>query len=133
MPQESFRNAELTLNNIAGIFYILVLGLIVAIAVALFQFCYRTHSDQANSKVIHDVLSAVDSDFRNNDGGNSAVRFADRFYKYRRAGAVSIRFADTTSIHSTDVVGFFFRKRRVLSNEKLEKEKNVSRSVFKSV
>ncbi|XP_060840325.1 glutamate receptor 1-like [Rhopalosiphum padi] len=64
--KESFRNAELTLNNIAGIFYILVLGLIVAIAVALFQFCYRTHSDQANSKFqLPDAVKTVGK-YKNN-------------------------------------------------------------------
>lgn len=41
--QES-RN-ELSLNNVAGIFYILIGGLLVALIVALVEFCFKSSSD----------------------------------------------------------------------------------------
>ncbi|XP_050422335.1 glutamate receptor 1-like [Adelges cooleyi] len=72
--KESFRYAELTLNNIAGIFYILVVGLIVGIAVALFQFCYRMHSDQANSKFqLPDAVKTVNK-YKNRHDPENGIR-----------------------------------------------------------
>lgn len=42
---------ELSLSNVAGIFYILIGGLLMALAVALLEFCYKSHSEAARAKV----------------------------------------------------------------------------------
>jgi len=48
--QENSGN-ELSLSNVAGIFYILIGGLILAMAVALLEFCYKSHSEASRAKV----------------------------------------------------------------------------------
>lgn len=42
--QDTSRN-ELSLSNVAGIFYILIGGLLVALAVALIEFCFKSTSE----------------------------------------------------------------------------------------
>lgn len=42
--QDASRN-ELSLSNVAGIFYILIGGLLVALVVALFEFCFKGQSN----------------------------------------------------------------------------------------
>lgn len=42
--QDTSRN-ELSLSNVAGIFYILIGGLLVALAVALIEFCFKSSSE----------------------------------------------------------------------------------------
>jgi glutamate receptor 3 len=37
---------------VAGIFYILIGGLIVAMAVALLEFCYKSHTEASRAKVM---------------------------------------------------------------------------------
>lgn len=49
-PQDASRN-ELSLSNVAGIFYILIGGLIMAMGVALLEFCYKSHSEATRAKV----------------------------------------------------------------------------------
>jgi hypothetical protein len=50
-PQDASRN-ELSLSNVAGIFYILIGGLILAMAVALLEFCYKSHTEASRAKVM---------------------------------------------------------------------------------
>ena len=42
---------ELSLNNVAGIFYILIAGLLIAMVVALVEFCYKSHIESSRVKV----------------------------------------------------------------------------------
>lgn len=42
---------ELTLSNVAGIFYILIGGLVVAMGVALLEFCYKSRLESRRAKV----------------------------------------------------------------------------------
>jgi len=49
--QDTTRN-ELSLSNLAGIFYILIGGLLLALAVALLEFCYKSHTEATRAKVI---------------------------------------------------------------------------------
>lgn len=42
---------ELSLSNVAGIFYILITGLLLALAVALIEFCYKSHTEATRAKV----------------------------------------------------------------------------------
>lgn len=42
---------ELSLSNVAGIFYILIGGLLLALAVALVEFCYKSHTEATRAKV----------------------------------------------------------------------------------
>lgn len=42
---------ELSLSHVAGIFYILIGGLILAMAVALLEFCYKSHMEAMRAKV----------------------------------------------------------------------------------
>jgi glutamate receptor, ionotropic, invertebrate len=39
------------LSNVAGIFYILIGGLVLAMAVALLEFCYKSHVEAGRAKV----------------------------------------------------------------------------------
>jgi len=50
-PQDASRN-ELSLSNVAGIFYILIGGLILAMGVALLEFCYKSHTEASRAKVM---------------------------------------------------------------------------------
>lgn len=43
--QETSHN-ELSLSNVAGIFYILIGGLLVAVIVAIIEFCFKNRSSQ---------------------------------------------------------------------------------------
>lgn len=43
--QDASRN-ELSLSNVAGIFYILIGGLLVALIVALFEFCFKGENEE---------------------------------------------------------------------------------------
>ncbi|KAK0087576.1 hypothetical protein PV325_000702 [Microctonus aethiopoides] len=50
---------ELSLSNVAGIFYILIGGLLMALAVALLEFCYKSHSEAARAKIpLSDAMKA---------------------------------------------------------------------------
>ncbi|XP_026474738.1 glutamate receptor 1-like [Ctenocephalides felis] len=56
--QDASRN-ELSLSNVAGIFYILIGGLLVALAVALLEFCYKSHTEAARAKIpLSDAMKA---------------------------------------------------------------------------
>jgi hypothetical protein len=48
--QETTQN-ELSLSNVAGIFYILIGGLVLALAVAFFEFLYWSRVDAKKNKV----------------------------------------------------------------------------------
>ena len=45
--QETSHN-ELSLSNVAGIFYILIGGLLVAVLVAIFEFCFRSKTTKGS-------------------------------------------------------------------------------------
>lgn len=55
--QEATRN-ELSLSNVAGIFFILIGGLLVALAVALFEFCLKSPATHSNSKQLSDSMKS---------------------------------------------------------------------------
>lgn len=57
--QDASRN-ELSLSNVAGIFFILIGGLLVALAVALIEFCFKSRSEpkETNSKAISDSVKS---------------------------------------------------------------------------
>ena len=44
---------ELNLWNVAGIFYILVAGLILSVVIACFEFIYKSKIDSRRSKVMY--------------------------------------------------------------------------------
>ncbi|XP_066590291.1 glutamate receptor 1-like isoform X2 [Prorops nasuta] len=51
--------SELSLSNVAGIFYILIGGLLVALMVALIEFCYKSHSEATRAKIpLSDAMKA---------------------------------------------------------------------------
>lgn len=56
--QDASRN-ELSLSNVAGIFYILIGGLLLALAVALLEFCYKSHTEATRAKVTSLHHSAI--------------------------------------------------------------------------
>lgn len=56
MSQETQSNA-LTLSKVAGIFYILAGGLVLAMVVALGEFCYKSKTDAARAKVIYNCCN----------------------------------------------------------------------------
>ncbi|KAL0115889.1 hypothetical protein PUN28_011044 [Cardiocondyla obscurior] len=50
---------ELSLSNVAGIFYILIGGLLLALAVALLEFCYKSHTEATRAKIpLSDAMKA---------------------------------------------------------------------------
>ncbi|XP_015125944.1 glutamate receptor 1 isoform X1 [Diachasma alloeum] len=50
---------ELSLSNVAGIFYILISGLLLALAVALLEFCYKSHTEASRAKIpLADAMKA---------------------------------------------------------------------------
>ncbi|XP_076758866.1 glutamate receptor IB isoform X3 [Xylocopa sonorina] len=56
--QDATRN-ELSLSNVAGIFYILIGGLLLALAVALLEFCYKSHTEATRAKIpLSDAMKA---------------------------------------------------------------------------
>ncbi|XP_046391303.1 glutamate receptor 1-like isoform X4 [Ischnura elegans] len=56
--QDASRN-ELSLSNVAGIFYILIGGLILAMGVALLEFCYKSHVEANRAKIpLSDAMKA---------------------------------------------------------------------------
>ena len=56
--QDASRN-ELSLSNVAGIFYILIGGLLIALAVALIEFCYKSHTEAVRAKIpLSDAMKA---------------------------------------------------------------------------
>lgn len=52
---------ELSLSNVAGIFFILIGGLLVALAVALFEFCIKSRSISAQNSQKPLAANAVKS------------------------------------------------------------------------
>ncbi|CAH1170158.1 unnamed protein product [Phaedon cochleariae] len=56
--QDASRN-ELSLSNVAGIFYILIAGLFIAMAVAMLEFCYKSQSEAKRAKIpLGDAMKA---------------------------------------------------------------------------
>ncbi|KAK9891998.1 hypothetical protein WA026_017479 [Henosepilachna vigintioctopunctata] len=51
--------SELSLSNVAGIFYILICGLLLALTVALIEFCYKSHTEATRAKIpLSDAMKA---------------------------------------------------------------------------
>ncbi|XP_057665417.1 glutamate receptor 1-like isoform X2 [Diorhabda carinulata] len=51
--------SELSLSNVAGIFYILIAGLFIAMIVAFMEFCYKSHSEAKRAKIpLGDAMKA---------------------------------------------------------------------------
>lgn len=49
----------MSLSNVAGIFYILIGGLLIALAVALIEFCYKSHTEAIRAKIpLSDAMKA---------------------------------------------------------------------------
>lgn len=58
MFKDAARN-DLSLSNVAGIFYILIGGLLIALVVALMEFCYKSHSEATRAKIpLSDAMKA---------------------------------------------------------------------------
>ncbi|EAA11672.5 AGAP006027-PA [Anopheles gambiae str. PEST] len=55
--QDASRN-ELSLSNVAGIFYILIGGLLVALAVALVEFCMKSSNRSSNRIPLSDTMTS---------------------------------------------------------------------------
>ncbi|XP_020297371.1 glutamate receptor 1 isoform X6 [Pseudomyrmex gracilis] len=56
--QDTARN-ELSLSNVAGLFYVLIGGLVLALAVALLEFCYKSHTEATRAKIpLSDAMKA---------------------------------------------------------------------------
>ncbi|EDS31422.1 glutamate receptor, ionotropic ampa, subunit 1, 2, 3 [Culex quinquefasciatus] len=55
--QDASRN-ELSLSNVAGIFYILIAGLLVALAVALVEFCMKSSNRASNRIPLSDTMGS---------------------------------------------------------------------------
>ena len=49
--KEAPAKSELSLSHVAGIFYILICGLILAMLMALIEFCYKASSESKKAKV----------------------------------------------------------------------------------
>ena len=49
--KETAAKSELSLSHVAGIFYILICGLILAMVMALVEFCYKASSESKKAKV----------------------------------------------------------------------------------
>ncbi|CAH0545662.1 unnamed protein product [Brassicogethes aeneus] len=83
--QDASRN-ELSLSNVAGIFYILIGGLLIALAVALIEFCYKSHTEATRAKIpLSDAMKAkarltigVGRDYDNGRYYTPANQIADR-------------------------------------------------------
>ncbi|XP_020297378.1 glutamate receptor 1 isoform X8 [Pseudomyrmex gracilis] len=58
--QDTARN-ELSLSNVAGLFYVLIGGLVLALAVALLEFCYKSHTEATRAKVIRSQIPLSDA------------------------------------------------------------------------
>lgn len=86
--QETSHN-ELSLSNVAGIFYILIGGLLVAVIVAIFEFCFKSKSSSSSSS------TAVGNRHQRNslsDAMHSKAKLtiqASRDYDNGRVGVIS--------------------------------------------
>lgn len=50
--KETAAKSELSLSHVAGIFYILICGLILAMVMALLEFCYKATQESKKAKVL---------------------------------------------------------------------------------
>jgi len=53
--ETSATDDELSLGSLAGIFYILIIGLVLAIGVAFVEFCYNSKKDTKNTEVVAEI------------------------------------------------------------------------------
>ncbi|KAG8509267.1 Glutamate receptor 2 [Galemys pyrenaicus] len=53
------KTSALSLSNVAGVFYILIGGLGLAMLVALIEFCYKSRSESKRMKVASSSQAAV--------------------------------------------------------------------------
>uniref|UniRef100_A0A1A9ZC14 Ionotropic glutamate receptor C-terminal domain-containing protein n=1 Tax=Glossina pallidipes TaxID=7398 RepID=A0A1A9ZC14_GLOPL len=91
--QETSHN-ELSLSNVAGIFYILIGGLLVAVFVAIIEFCFRSKSStaaKANGSMLSSTSSSVHQRNSLSDAMHSKAKLtiqASREYDNGRVGNV---------------------------------------------
>jgi hypothetical protein len=52
---------ELSLTNLAGVFYILIGGLLVALVISLFQFCFKREKSTTTTSLTSNSLQMTDS------------------------------------------------------------------------
>ncbi|KAL9901601.1 glutamate receptor 1 isoform X2 [Glossina fuscipes] len=89
--QETSHN-ELSLSNVAGIFYILIGGLLVAVFVAIIEFCFRSKSStaaKANGSMLSSTSSSVHQRNSLSDAMHSKAKLtiqASREYDNGRVG-----------------------------------------------
>ena len=57
--ETSATDDELSLGSLAGIFYILIIGLVLAMAVAFFEFCYNSKKDATKAQVHSKILTML--------------------------------------------------------------------------
>ncbi|XP_043287148.1 glutamate receptor 1 isoform X2 [Venturia canescens] len=98
--QDASRN-ELSLSNVAGIFYILIGGLLLALAVALLEFCYKSHTEATRAKI--PLSDAMKAKARLTIGGsrdydNGRVSDPDKRQYYAPANAIGN--AEGDQVHS---------------------------------
>lgn len=52
---------ELSLSNIAGIFYILIGGLLVALAISLIEFCFKSQKSSTTTSLTSNQMPMTDT------------------------------------------------------------------------
>ncbi|XP_024083533.1 glutamate receptor 1 [Cimex lectularius] len=96
--KDTSRN-ELSLSNVAGIFYILIGGLILAMAVALLEFCYKSHTEATRAKI--PLSDAMKAKARLTIGGREYdnTRKRDTLFQYYSSGN-AINQPESDQLHS---------------------------------
>lgn len=57
----SVRRNELSLTNLAGVFYILIGGLLVALAISLVEFCFRSQKSPTTTSLTSNSIQMTDT------------------------------------------------------------------------
>uniref|UniRef100_A0A182LSH0 Ionotropic glutamate receptor C-terminal domain-containing protein n=1 Tax=Anopheles culicifacies TaxID=139723 RepID=A0A182LSH0_9DIPT len=90
--QDASRN-ELSLSNVAGIFYILIGGLLVALAVALVEFCMKSSNRSSNRIPLSDTMTS-----NSNSKNRLTMPPAAREYDNGRIGIVANSRHDASTL-----------------------------------
>lgn len=53
--------SELSLSNVAGIFYILIGGLLIALAISLIEFCFRSQKNPTTTSLTSNQMPMTDT------------------------------------------------------------------------
>lgn len=59
--KENASRNELSLSNLAGIFYILIGGLLVALAISLLEFCFKTQKSPTTTSITSNSIQMTDT------------------------------------------------------------------------